>query len=91
MEGDYRSMIAMLLLQIAVSIPPIRVFQPYPSLKCPKGYELWWPQYKEFDNDKYAQCVKWEPTASKIVEKAGKNERLPIHGKSRGASPVHRP
>ena len=45
------------VLQGMISIAPIRSFQPYPSVKCPKGYTLWWPSGKEFENDKYAQCV----------------------------------
>jgi len=45
------------VLQGMISIAPIRMFQPYPSVKCPKGYALWWPSGKEFENDKYAQCV----------------------------------
>jgi hypothetical protein len=45
------------VLQGMISIAPIRMFQPYPSVKCPKGYTLWWPAGKEFENDKYAQCV----------------------------------
>jgi hypothetical protein len=46
------------VLHGVVSIPPIRVFQPYPYVKCPQGYSIWWPAGKEFDNDRYAQCVK---------------------------------
>ncbi len=46
------------VLHGVVSIPPIRVFQPYPDVKCPRGYSIWWPAGKEFDNDRYAQCVK---------------------------------
>lgn len=41
-----------------VSIPPIRTFQPYPDVKCPSGYSVWWPQDKEFDNDRFAECIK---------------------------------
>lgn len=41
-----------------VSISPIRVFQPYPEVKCPRGYSIWWPEGKEFDNNKYAECIK---------------------------------
>lgn len=41
-----------------ISIPPIRTFQPYPDVKCPAGYSIWWPQGKEFNNDQYAQCIK---------------------------------
>jgi hypothetical protein len=46
------------VLHGVVSIPPIRIFQPYPDVKCPRGYSLWWPAGKEFDNDRYAQCIK---------------------------------
>jgi hypothetical protein len=46
------------VLHGVVSIAPIRVFQPYPDVKCPHGYSLWWPAGKEFDNDRYAQCIK---------------------------------
>ena len=53
------------VLHAAVSIPPIRVFQPYPDVKCPHGYSLWWPAGKEFDNDQYAQCVKFVGTPAK--------------------------
>jgi len=41
-----------------VSIPPIRIFQPFPNVKCPAGYSLWWPEGKEFSNDQYAECIK---------------------------------
>jgi hypothetical protein len=41
-----------------VSIPPIRTFQPFPDVKCPSGYSLWWPQGKEFENDRFAECIK---------------------------------
>jgi len=46
------------VLQGVVSIPPIRVFQPYPDVKCPHGYSIWWPAGKEFENDRYAECIK---------------------------------
>jgi hypothetical protein len=46
------------VLHGAVSISPIRTFQPFPDVKCPPGYSMWWPAGKEFENDKYAQCVK---------------------------------
>jgi hypothetical protein len=45
------------VLHGVVSIAPIRTFQPYPSVRCPKGYSLWWPAGKEFENDRFAQCV----------------------------------
>jgi len=51
------SLVLIAVLQGVISIAPIRVFQPYPSVKCPKGYSLWWPAGKEFNNDAYAQCV----------------------------------
>ena len=51
------SLVLIAVLQGMLSIAPIRVFQPYPSVKCPKGYSLWWPAGKEFNNDAYAQCV----------------------------------
>jgi hypothetical protein len=52
------SLILLAVLHSAVSISPIRVFQPYPNVKCPHGYSIWWPYGKEFDNDKYAECIK---------------------------------
>ena len=45
-----------------VSMPPIRVYLPTPRLVCPAGYSIWWPEGKEFQNDKYAECVKDEST-----------------------------
>ena len=52
------TLILLAVLHGYVSIPPIRVFQPYPDVKCPRGYSVWWPQGKEFDNDRYAECIK---------------------------------
>jgi len=52
------TLILLAVLHGVVSIPPIRVFQPYPDVKCPRGYATWWPVDKEFDNDKYAECIK---------------------------------
>jgi hypothetical protein len=52
------TLVLLAVLHGGVSIAPIRVFQPYPYVKCPRGYSLWWPGGKEFDNDKYAECVK---------------------------------
>jgi hypothetical protein len=52
------TLILLAVLHGYVSIPPIRVFQPYPDVKCPAGYMVWWPQGKEFDNDQYAECIK---------------------------------
>lgn len=59
------SLVLFAVLHAAVSIPPIRVFQPYPDVKCPHGYSLWWPAGKEFENDRYAQCVKFVATPVK--------------------------
>ena len=53
-----KTLVLLAVLNGFVSIPPIRVFQPYPDVKCPKGYSIWWPEGKEFEQDKYAQCIK---------------------------------
>ena len=42
-------------------MPPIRVHRPTPTLICSAGYSIWWPEGKEFQNDRYAECVKDEP------------------------------
>jgi hypothetical protein len=52
------TLVLIAVLHSVISIPPIRVFQPYPDVKCPHGYSLWWPAGKEFDNDRYAECIK---------------------------------
>jgi hypothetical protein len=62
------------VLQGMISIAPIRMFQPYPSVKCPKGYALWWPAGKEFDNDKYAQCV--QPVAKAAIRNQTRNHKI---------------
>jgi hypothetical protein len=59
------TLILIAVLHSAVSISPIRVFQPYPDVKCPHGYSIWWPYGKEFDNDKYAECIKTVERQSK--------------------------
>jgi hypothetical protein len=51
------ALVLVAVLQGVISIAPIRVFQPHPYVKCPKGYSLWWPAGKEFNNDAYAECV----------------------------------
>jgi len=58
------------VLHASVSISPIRVFQPYPDVRCPHGYSLWWPAGKEFDNDRYARCVKFVGTPTIASEKS---------------------
>jgi hypothetical protein len=52
------TLVLLAVLHGYVSIPPIRTFQPYPDVKCPAGYSVWWPQGKEFENDRYAECIK---------------------------------
>jgi hypothetical protein len=52
------TLILLAVLHGYVSIPPIRTFEPFPDVKCPKGYSIWWPQGKEFDNDRFAECIK---------------------------------
>lgn len=69
------SLILFAVLQGSVSIDPIHVFRPYPSVRCPKGYSLWWPAGREFDNDKYAQCVR--PVVQKpVVQKADQTRKV---------------
>jgi len=70
------TLILLAVLHAVVSISPVRVFEPYPDVKCPRGYEVWWPGGKEFDNDKYAECIK--PTAKQGTKatKAVKNVSL---------------
>jgi hypothetical protein len=52
------TLILLAVLQGAVAVPPIRVSDPYPGVKCPRGYSIWWPPGREFDDDKYAKCIK---------------------------------
>jgi len=52
------TVILLAVLHGYVSIPPIRTFQPYPDIKCPSGYSVWWPQGKEFENDRFAECIR---------------------------------
>jgi hypothetical protein len=62
------ALILIAVLQGYISIPPIHTFQPYPDVKCPKGYSIWWPAGKEFDNDRYAECIK--PVAKPLAKKS---------------------
>jgi len=57
-EDQMHTVILLAVLHGFVSIPPIRTFQPFPDVKCPAGYSVWWPQGKEFDNDRFAECIK---------------------------------
>ena len=73
------------VLQGYISIPPIRVFQPYHDVKCPHGYSIWWPAGKEFDDDRYAECIK--PVAKPV---AVKSSRAP-HGATASVSRTTKP
>jgi hypothetical protein len=69
--------ILLAVLHNVVSISPIRVFQPYPDVKCPHGYSIWWPHGKEFDNDKYAECIKpIEGQRKKVIRDVGLCHKL---------------
>jgi hypothetical protein len=57
------------VLHGVVSIAPIREFRPYPTVKCPRGYTLWWPAGREFDNDRYAECVQGVVTQKFVAPK----------------------
>ena len=61
-----------------ISISPIHILQPYHDVKCPHGYSIWWPVGKEFDDDRYAECIKRvvHAKAKTIVVPASKTERL---------------
>ena len=65
------TVILLAVLHGYVSIPPIRTFQPFPDVKCPLGYSIWWPQGKEFDNDRFAECIKPIKTERAAAPKSG--------------------
>lgn len=68
-EDRMHTLILFAVLHGYISIPPIRTFQPYPDVKCPAGYSIWWPQGKEFENDRFAQCIKpLHPANSGVVK-----------------------
>jgi len=70
------TLVLVAVLHGVISISPIREFRPYPSVKCPPGYSLWWPGGKEFDNDKYAECIKPIAQATKKSSQKVKNVSL---------------
>ena len=72
------ALVLFVVLHGFVSIPPIHVFQPYRGVKCPHGYSVWWPAGKEFDDDRYAECIKpiARTRAKSIVTPAANTERL---------------
>ena len=74
-EVAMHTLVLFAVLHATVSISPIRVFQPYPDVRCPRGYSLWWPAGKEFDNDRYAQCVKFVGTPAKASAKSMQSGR----------------
>jgi hypothetical protein len=73
------TLILFAVLHNVISISLIREFRPYPSVKCPRGYSLWWPSGKEFDNDKYAQCIK--PVAEQAAKSPGKVKNVSLRQK----------
>ncbi len=79
-----KTVILLAVLQGVVSIPPIRVFQPYPSVKCPHGYLIWWPSGKEFDNDRYAECVK--PLHTQAAKSKNTMKEVSLRPKKRTAA-----
>ena len=66
------------VLHGGISIAPIRVFQPYPYVKCPRGYSLWWPAGKEFNNDEYAECIKPARTTPIQTAKNARHASRPV-------------
>jgi hypothetical protein len=69
-ERAMHTLILFAVLGGHISIPPIHYFQPYPQVKCPSGYSVWWPHGKEFENDRYAECIKPITVATKKPVKA---------------------
>jgi len=76
------TVILLAVLHGYVSIPPIRTFQPYPDVKCPSGYSVWWPQGKEFENDRFAECIKPIRTERSSVMKAGAVKNVSLRTKA---------
>jgi hypothetical protein len=70
------TLVLVAVLHGVISISPIREFRPYPSVKCPSGYSLWWPSGREFDNDKYAECIK--PIAQKTKKSPQKIKNVSL-------------
>ena len=77
------TLILFALLQGYISIPPIHILQPYHDVKCPRGYSIWWPAGKEFDDDRYAECIK--PIAKQV---STKSHRTVGRQKQTAATPV---
>lgn len=60
-------------------VQPVRVFEPVRELKCPAGYDLWWPYGKEF-NDRYAECVKYSTAERMRLEKLKRQIKVKMVG-----------
>jgi len=75
------TLILLAVLHGYVSIPTIRTFEPFPDVKCPKGYSIWWPQGKEFDNDRFAECIKPVRTERSGVAKSGVVSNVSLRSK----------
>jgi hypothetical protein len=76
------TLILLAVLHGYVSIPPIRIFEPFPDVKCPKGYSIWWPQGKEFENDRFAECIKPVTTESSGGAKSGIVKNVSLRSKA---------
>jgi len=94
--GTMHALVLFAVLHGVISISPIREFRPYPTVKCPKGYTLWWPAGREFDNDRYAQCVQpiaaqkiAAPKASTVVKDVSLRQKLPTPVGRRGNETGH--
>lgn len=75
------TVILLAVLHGYVSIPPIRTFRPFPNVKCPAGYSVWWPQGKEFDNDRFAECIKPIKTERAATAKSGAVKNVSLRTK----------
>ncbi|HMK23701.1 MAG TPA: hypothetical protein VK466_15325 [Terriglobales bacterium] len=73
-------------LQGFISIPPIRILQPYHDVKCPRGYSIWWPAGNEFDDDRYAECIKSLPKP--VAKKSTPNTSRPAATNPNLTTPV---
>ena len=56
------------VVKVLATVQPLRVYEPVAEMKCPNGYDLWWPYGKEFD-DQYAECVKFTKLEHERLQK----------------------
>lgn len=75
------TMILLAVLHGYVSIPPIRTFQPFPDVKCPGGYSIWWPEGQEFENDRFAECIRRIRTERSGEAKSGVVKNVSLRSK----------